>query len=144
MPATVESSGPAPDAGTGDGTSASSPLILLVFGLVLVILLQAWFVRRISQLTARHKERKGTYGRLRVEAAELAEEVSGLDRARESSVASVAGLERETQELQGRIDAFVAEHEGVTEAAATSVSTAAESVAEPGETTDASPASGDS
>ena len=144
MPVTVGTAGPGPEASPSDGASASSPLILLVFGLVLVVLLQAWFVRRITQLTTRHKERTGTCHKLRAEAAALAEQVAGLDRARESSVASVAGLERETQELQGRIDAFVAEHEGVTEAAATSVSTAAESVAEPGETTDASPASGDS
>ena len=122
MPATV-STGAAPDIRPGDGTFASSPLILLVFGFVLLVLLQAWFVRRIAQLTTRHKERKDTHGKLRAQAAELGEEVASLDRAGESGATSITGLERETQELQERIDAFVAEHEGPTPTTTTSTST---------------------
>ena len=67
-------------------------------------------MRRITQLTVRRKERKATCRKLGAEAAELTEEVTRLDRARESNAASITGLECETEELQERIDAFVAEH----------------------------------
>lgn len=134
MPATVETTPSDQDAGPGSGAFASSPLLIIVFGFVLLILLQAWFVRRITQLTARHQERKVSYRKLGAEVAELTEEVTGLDRASESNVASVAALERETQELQGRIDAFVAEHgdKVMVPAAAESESTDEEGNAESG------------
>ena len=111
MPATVETTTQAPDASPDSGAFASSPLLLLVFGFVLLVLLQAWFVRRITQLTARHKERQSTHRKLGTEAAELADEVAGLSRAGESGATSIAGLGREIEELQKRIDAFVADHE---------------------------------
>ena len=110
MSIAVETAGAGHDASLADGASAFSPLTVTVFGFVLLILLQAWFVRRITRLTASHRERQNTYRKLAAEAADLAEEVVGLDRARDANTASIAGLERETQELQERIDTFVAEH----------------------------------
>ena len=123
MSATIETASPGQDIGSDGGFSASSPLLILVFGFVFVILLQAWFVRRITQLTARHQERKAAHRKLGEEAAELADEVTGLDRANESNVASIAGLEREIQELQERIAAFTAEHGAKILAPAASTST---------------------
>ena len=88
---------------------ALSPIFFLVFGFVLTIVLQAWFVRRLSYLRGKTKESKGHCDRLREEAGSLAEAVTEFKRGLESNTTSVQMLEREIEDLREKIAAFTGE-----------------------------------
>ena len=95
----------------------SIPLVFfLVFGFILAIVLQAWFVRRLSYLRGKTKENKDHYDRLHQEAVSLTEAVTEFDRGIDSSKISVQVLEREIEELEQKIAGFEAVH-GVAEEA---------------------------
>lgn len=87
-----------------------SPPVVLVFGFVFLILLQAGMVRRITRLRAQRSDCKASYDKLREEVLTLGEQVSSLERARDSNGASIVALERENEVLQKLIEEFVAEH----------------------------------
>ncbi|MFH1567969.1 MAG: hypothetical protein ABIL09_08195 [Gemmatimonadota bacterium] len=95
-----------------------SPAVVLVFGFVSLIVLQAGFVRRLTHLRARSQECKTAYDKLREEVVSLSEQVSSLDRAVDSNGVSILALERETESLQKQIDTFLAEHPKLAEALA--------------------------
>jgi len=105
----------APVDGGGLGVS---PAIILVFGFVFLIILQAWFVRHMTRLRARRGERKSSYEKLREEVVTLADQVASLNRAMDANTVSITTLERETQVLQKLIDDFLAQHQELAAAAA--------------------------
>ena len=83
--------------------SPISPVFFLVFGFVLAIVLQAWFVRRLSYLRGKTRESKEQCDRLHAEATSLAETVAEFSRGLDSNTTSVQMLEREIEELTTRI-----------------------------------------
>ena len=97
----------APAAGGGLGIS---PAIILVFGFVFLIILQAAFVRRVTRLRSRRAECKSTYEKLREEVVTLGEQVSSLERAKDANTVAITALERATEVRQKLIDDFLAEH----------------------------------
>ena len=80
-----------------------SPVFFLVFGFVLAIVLQAWFVRRLSYLRGKTRESKELCDRLHAEATSLAESVAEFSRGLDSNTTSVQMLEREIEELKAKI-----------------------------------------
>lgn len=86
------------------------PVVMLVFGFVFTIILQAWFVRRISRLSTAHQDRKETYDQLQKDLMKIAEEVADLRRATDSNTVSVTTLEREIEEAEKKKEEFLAEH----------------------------------
>ena len=87
-----------------------SPIFPLVFGFVFTIVLQAWFVRRMSHLRGSLKERKREYDRLHAEATALGQTVSEFKHGKESNSVSVQALEREIEELREKVDLFLEAH----------------------------------
>ena len=92
-------------------SSAISPVFFLVFGFVLTIVLQAWFVRRLSHLRGKTRESKDLCDRLHAEATALVETVSEFNRGLESNTTSEQMLEREIEALQSKMAAAAGEGE---------------------------------
>ena len=112
-----------------------SPLFFLVFGFVLAIVLQAWFVRRLSYLRGKAREGKDRCDRLHAEATELSEAVSEFDRGLDSNATSVQMLQREIEDLRAKIADL-----GAAEGAEEPAGQAADLSAEPNAGQDSAPA----
>ena len=89
--------------------------IALVVCFVLVIILHAWFVRRLSTLRDRARAGESECRRLRMEAEEVAETVAELNRGRNSNQVSIVALEREIEGTQALIREFLEAHEDLRE-----------------------------
>ena len=89
--------------------------IALVVCFVLVIVLHAWFVRRLSALKEQARADELEYHKLRMEMIALSESVSELDRGRDSNQVSILALEREIEEIKGMIREFLKSHEDLRE-----------------------------
>ena len=85
-------------------------VIVLVFGFIFAIVLQAWFVRRTARLATSLQDRRETHKQLSQDVAQLSEEVGGFSSGIDANTVSIAGLEREVEALQERLSAFAAEH----------------------------------
>lgn len=82
----------------------------LVASFTSVILLHAWFVRRLTSNRERLRATREEHGRLHAEVAAAAQAVADLGRGKESNTLSIAALEREIVGLYERSVAFLAEH----------------------------------
>ena len=85
--------------------------IALVVSFVLVIVLHAWFVRRLASFYERAQASRSQYGKLRTEMLSLAEEVGELERGMDSNDITIRTLEREIEELEEKLKAGVSEEE---------------------------------
>ncbi len=85
--------------------------IALIVIFILVIVLQAWFVRRLSNLHDQAQGAKSEYNRLRSEMMELSETVGELSRGRDSNEITLKTLEREIEDAKVKIRDFLEEHE---------------------------------
>lgn len=82
----------------------------LIVCFILVIVLHAWFVRRLTGHRDRLRAVREEHGRLHAELTEASQAVADLGRGRESNTLSIAALEREIEELQTRVRTFLTEH----------------------------------
>jgi hypothetical protein len=82
----------------------------LVASFTSVILLHAWFVRRLTGYRERLHTVRDEYGRLHAEVATEAQAVADLGRGKESNALSITALEREIEELRTRVRTFLTEH----------------------------------
>ncbi len=87
--------------------------LIIVFNIV--ILLQAWFVRRLSRLRDQAHDAKTEYHKLHSEVVELSEMVNELSRGKESNEVSQQTLKREIEDIEGMIQNFLEEHEELRE-----------------------------
>ncbi|MEW6753280.1 MAG: hypothetical protein AB1505_20210 [Candidatus Latescibacterota bacterium] len=87
-----------------------SAYMALVVTFVLVIVLHAWFVRRIARLRDQARALREDCERTRQELAELTQVVSELDHGKDSNAVSIVALDREIQDVRARIRAFLSEH----------------------------------
>ena len=87
-----------------------SAYMVLVVSFVLVIVLHAWFVRRLNHARDQARAVKDEYTRLRQEVAELAEAVDELERGKGSNATTLQVLEREIEEIRDKIKSFLEEH----------------------------------
>ena len=87
-----------------------SAYMVLVVSFVLVIVLHAWFVRRLNHARERAHAVKDDYNRLRKEVAEAAETVDELDRGKDSNGTTLQTLKREIEEIREKIRTFLEEH----------------------------------
>ena len=87
-----------------------SAYMVLVVSFVLVIVLHAWFVRRLTRYHERAHAVKEDSDRLHAEVAELAETVDELSRGKDSNATTLQVLEREIEEIQEKIRSFLEEH----------------------------------
>jgi len=85
--------------------------IALIVSFILVIVLHAWFVRRLTGLHDEVRERKSEYQKLHAETVELAESVGELDRGKDSNATSIQALEREIEDTKIKMREFLAEHQ---------------------------------
>jgi uncharacterized protein (DUF342 family) len=85
--------------------------IALIISFILVIVLNAWFVRRLTGLHEEVRECKNEYQKLHAETVELAESVGELDRGKDSNVTSIQALEHEIEDTKLKIREFLAEHQ---------------------------------
>jgi|APSaa5957512622_1039677.scaffolds.fasta_scaffold32287_2 uncharacterized protein (DUF342 family) len=85
--------------------------IALIISFILVIVLHAWFVRRLTGLHEQVRECKSEYQKLHAETMELAESVGELDRGKDSNATSIQALEREIEDTKIKIREFLAENQ---------------------------------
>ncbi len=85
-------------------------IFILVFGFIAVILVQAWFVRRTSNLRTTLRDRQESLEQLTNDLVTMTADVAGFGRALESNAVTITGLERETEEIVSRIEVFRQEH----------------------------------
>ncbi len=86
-------------------------LSALVLAFLLVIILHAFFARRMMALRDRGVVAHGEYQRLRTQVAALAEEVGELQRGAEGNEAAIKGLETTIEELRQKIAGYQPEQE---------------------------------
>lgn len=90
---------------------AYAPQMALVASFLCVIVLHAWFTRRIVRLRdeaiAEHKE----YDRLRGDVLALSEEVVEFKRGMETNEVATKALEKEVEDWQRKIDGYAPETE---------------------------------
>ena len=96
-------------------TAQSAIYIALIIGFVLVIVLQAWFVRRVSTLKERARDTKNLWQRLRNEATELAQRSAEMKRGISNNVASTEHIRAEIEATKSSIRSFLEEHEELRE-----------------------------
>jgi len=87
-----------------------SAYMVLVVSFVLVIVLHAWFVRRLNRARDQAHAVKDNYTRLHTEVIELAETVDELERGKGSNATTLQVLEREIEEFREKIKSFLEEH----------------------------------
>jgi len=85
--------------------------IALIVSFILVIVLNAWFVRRLTALHEQGRERKSEYQKLHAEMVEMTEAVGELDRGKDSNATSIQVLKREIEDTKIKIREFLAEHQ---------------------------------
>ena len=92
-----------------------SAYMVLVICFVLVIVLNAWFVRRLNGLGDKVHTAKEDGDRQRKELTELTEAIDELNRGKDSNAVSTQVLAREIEEIQEKIKLFLEEHPGLKE-----------------------------
>jgi peptidoglycan hydrolase CwlO-like protein len=83
-------------------------LIYLVVGVIVVIVLRAWLVRRMAFLRLQARNSRERYEHLRSQATELANDVGELDHGLRSNAASIQSLEEEIEQLKQTIEEYSA------------------------------------
>ena len=82
----------------------------LVLAFVLIIVLQAWFVRRLTTMKNRLANARAEQRRLRATTAELADRAGDMQRGLSSNAAAIKGAEEEMAQLSNAARAFLAQH----------------------------------
>jgi cell division protein FtsB len=83
-----------------------APQIALVVAFLMVIVLHAWFTRRMLSLRDRALAARAEYGKLRGEVVALAQEVGEFKQGLESNAVAIKALEAEIEEWQKKIAVF--------------------------------------
>ena len=88
-----------------------APQMALVASFLCVIVLHAWFTRRLIRLRDEALAERKEYERLRSDVLALSEEVVEFKRGMETNAVATKALEKEIEDWQRKIDSYVPESE---------------------------------